>query len=104
MERIRDPSEGERMSEPEQARDLRQKSLSRGIGPGPRGCPDAGGAVAGVPESLLPVVHQILRELEDIRRMLDAKRKDLLTTKEVAHATGRSEYTIRRWIASGSLN
>jgi excisionase family DNA binding protein len=50
---------------------------------------------------LLPLIERIFSELEGIRELLSGRRKDLYTTAEVAEATGRSEYTVRRWIAEG---
>jgi excisionase family DNA binding protein len=52
---------------------------------------------------LLPLIQRILDDLEDIRSLLCGQRKDYLTTHEVASATGRSEYTVRRWISEGRL-
>jgi excisionase family DNA binding protein len=61
---------------------------------------EAGDAVS---VKILRLLRQILIVVEDIRQQLGAARKDLYTTVEVARATGRSEYTIRRWIAAGRL-
>src|SRR4051794_6495059 len=52
---------------------------------------------------LIPLIERIFVAIEDIRAQLSGKRKEFLTTEEVAEATGRSEYTIRRWIAEKRL-
>ncbi|MEJ7637182.1 MAG: helix-turn-helix domain-containing protein [Singulisphaera sp.] len=51
----------------------------------------------------LPLLRHILLVVEDIRQRLSGLKKDYYTTSEVAEAVGRSEYTIRRWIAEGRL-
>jgi excisionase family DNA binding protein len=60
---------------------------------------EAGEAVS---DQLL-LLRQILSGIEAIRQQLGAARKEFYTTEEVARATGRSEYTIRRWIAKDRL-
>ena len=62
---------------------------------------DLGGMTDECRARLFPLVERIFVELDDIRRQLEGTRKDLYTTSEVADATGRSEYTVRRWIADG---
>jgi excisionase family DNA binding protein len=42
-------------------------------------------------------------DLEYIRATLSARRKDFFTVEEVARLTGRSAYTIRRWITEQRL-
>jgi excisionase family DNA binding protein len=42
-------------------------------------------------------------DLEYIRATLSARRKDHYTVEEVARLTGRSAYTIRRWITEQRL-
>jgi excisionase family DNA binding protein len=53
--------------------------------------------------TLLPWIERILVEIEGIRDLLEGRRKDYYTTVEIADAVGRSEYTVRRWIAAGLL-
>lgn len=48
----------------------------------------------------LPVV---LEKLDHLRELLAGKRKESLLVEEVAELTGRSEYTIRRWVTEGKL-
>ncbi len=58
---------------------------------------------AASPGQALPLLRHILLVVEDIRQRLSGLKKDYYTTSEVAEAVGRSEYTIRRWIAEGRL-
>ncbi len=55
-----------------------------------------------LPPSLQSVFEDALRplkaELELIRATLQARRKDHYTVEEVAELTGRTPYTVRRWI------
>jgi excisionase family DNA binding protein len=46
---------------------------------------------------------QLERKVEDVLRLLAAHRKDMFTVDELAELTGRSAYTVRRWIAEGKL-
>ncbi len=41
--------------------------------------------------------------LDEIRNRLAGSHKDWYTVAEVAHLTGRSDYTIRRWIKERRL-
>jgi excisionase family DNA binding protein len=41
--------------------------------------------------------------LADLRALLTRRRKDHYVVEEVAQLTGRSAYTIRRWISEGKL-
>jgi excisionase family DNA binding protein len=52
---------------------------------------------------LAPILNQIRLALEDIRGTLAGSLKDWLTVAEVADLTGRSAYTVRRWITEGRL-
>jgi excisionase family DNA binding protein len=52
---------------------------------------------------LAPVLGEILAQLRDIREQLSAKTKDYFTVEEVARATGRAAYTVRRWITEGRM-
>ena len=48
-------------------------------------------------------VEKILYELGEIRAVLAGVRKPYLTVEEVAQLTGRSAYTVRRWISEKRL-
>jgi excisionase family DNA binding protein len=50
-------------------------------------------------DGLAPVLMQILRGIRDILAMLTGARKELYTVEEVAELTGRTPYTVRRWVA-----
>jgi len=54
-------------------------------------------------EALRSAVEELLRPLdakiERIRETLEARRKDHYTVDEVAELTGRTPYTVRRWIS-----
>jgi excisionase family DNA binding protein len=41
--------------------------------------------------------------VDDIRDQLAKKRKETYTVEEVAELVGRSPYTVRRWIAEGTI-
>jgi excisionase family DNA binding protein len=45
----------------------------------------------------------VLEKLDVLRDLLAGRRKDNFVVEEVAELTGRSGYTIRRWIAEGKL-
>jgi excisionase family DNA binding protein len=64
---------------------------------------EAGGLV----QSLTNVIEELLRpmrtDLESIRSTLNARRKSHYTVEEVAELTGRSAYTVRRWITEKRL-
>jgi excisionase family DNA binding protein len=45
----------------------------------------------------------MMEKLDLLRELLANRRKFQFTTDEVAEMTGRSGYTIRRWIAEGKL-
>jgi excisionase family DNA binding protein len=57
----------------------------------------------GVDRSLVAVLDHLLAEVHDIRGLLEGRLKSLYTVEEIAEITGRSAYTIRRWIAEGRL-
>jgi excisionase family DNA binding protein len=42
-------------------------------------------------------------KLDGLHELVAGHRKNRLTTEEVAALTGRSEYTVRRWITEGKL-
>jgi len=44
------------------------------------------------------------RQLSRVEELLGAQKKPLLTIDEVADLTGRSAYTVRRWVAEGRLH
>jgi excisionase family DNA binding protein len=50
--------------------------------------------------SKLPSLEQ---KLESVRELLASRRKEHLVVEEVAEMTGRSAYTVRRWISEGKL-
>jgi excisionase family DNA binding protein len=52
---------------------------------------------------LVNLVQSLAVQLADIRDTLAAKRKPQYTVDEVADLTGRSAYTVRRWISEGRL-
>lgn len=43
------------------------------------------------------------RKLDDVLQLLAGQRKDLYTIDEIAELTGRSAYTVRRWVTEGKL-
>ena len=55
---------------------------------------------AGVPETLTPILSRILDDLRVIREMLAGARKAFYTVEEVAQLTGRTPYTVRRWVTA----
>jgi excisionase family DNA binding protein len=50
-----------------------------------------------------PVLQQIRDELREIRDMLAGAHKELYTVDEIAELTGRTPYTVRRWVAEGRI-
>jgi excisionase family DNA binding protein len=61
--------------------------------PGPASAP-AGGRI----DEIYGLLRSLSVAVEEMRALLAAKRKDHYTVEEVAAMTGRSPYTIRRWI------
>jgi excisionase family DNA binding protein len=66
--------------------------------------PASGPATAAIPpdnvtDQLAPVLAQILAGLRDLRDRFAGARKEFYTVEEVAELTGRTPYTVRRWIA-----
>src|SRR5262245_32631292 len=49
-------------------------------------------------DQLAPVLGQILDGLRDLRDLLTGLRKEWYTVEEVAELTGRTAYTVRRWV------
>jgi len=60
-------------------------------------------APAGGPPPAPDAFDRIFGELRAIRELLEQARKPILTVAEVARLVGRSDYTVRRWIAEGQL-
>ncbi len=54
-------------------------------------------------EEVFELLHYLKVTVEDIRSSLSASHKPLYTVEEVARLTGRSAYTIRRWVADGRI-
>jgi excisionase family DNA binding protein len=61
--------------------------------------PKDGGA-----DGLAPVLRQILRGQRDILALLTGARKELYTVEEVARLTGRTPYTVRRWVTEKRIS
>jgi len=53
---------------------------------------------------LKPVLTGILNTLNNICDRLTDTRKDFYTVEEIAKHTGRTAYTIRRWISEGRIH
>lgn len=53
--------------------------------------------------TMLAKLEQVLDRLARVENILADKRKAFLTVAEVASLTGRSAYTVRRWIGEGRL-
>jgi excisionase family DNA binding protein len=49
-------------------------------------------------DDVLRLLHELKGGLDEIRATLQARRKDNYTVEEVAGFTGRTPYTVRRWI------
>jgi excisionase family DNA binding protein len=58
----------------------------------------------GTADGLATVLTLILQGVRDILAMLTGARKDYYTVDEVAELTGRTPYTIRRWIAAKRID
>jgi excisionase family DNA binding protein len=50
-------------------------------------------------EEVLNFLRELKSGLDEVRATLQARSKPLYTVEEVAELTGRTPYTIRRWIA-----
>ncbi len=55
-------------------------------------------------DDMVEVLHYVKVAVDDIRSSLSASHKPLYTVEEVARLTGRSSYTIRRWVADGRIH
>jgi excisionase family DNA binding protein len=49
------------------------------------------------------LLHRVLAELGELRAIIQGTRKDYYTVDELARLTGRTAYTVRRWITEGRL-
>jgi excisionase family DNA binding protein len=49
------------------------------------------------------MLKQILHELQEIRGQLAGSRKAYYTIEEIAELTGRSQYTVRRWVKENRI-
>lgn len=47
--------------------------------------------------------EQVEQNIQELKRQVSGRYKPLLTVNEAAEFTGRSAYTVRRWIAEGRL-
>lgn len=54
-------------------------------------------------QQLTATISQIWTVLNEIRATLVGQHKDFHTVEEIADLTGRSEYTVRRWISEGRI-
>lgn len=57
--------------------------------------------INGVVADLLPSIRS---DILQVKEMLAKRRKEHLLVEEVAELTGRSAFTVRRWITSGKIN
>lgn len=53
--------------------------------------------------SLRQSVIAMDRKIDSLCELLARQRKEHLTVEEVAELTGRTEYTVRRWVSEGRL-
>jgi excisionase family DNA binding protein len=58
----------------------------------------------GVDDPLVDVLGRLFREIAEIRALLAGRVKSHYAVEELAEITGRSAYTIRRWISEGRLD
>jgi len=56
-----------------------------------------------IPAELMAVLKHLLTAIDDIRDQLSGTHKSHYCVEEVARMTGRSPYTIRRWVAERRL-
>jgi excisionase family DNA binding protein len=63
-----------------------------------------GGAGADRVEELLGLLPRILADVGELREIMTGRMKSHLTVEEVADRTGRSPYTVRRWVAEGVIS
>lgn len=49
------------------------------------------------------ILRRLVASVDDLRARIEGTTKQLYTVEEVARLTGRTPYTIRRWITEGRL-
>jgi len=54
--------------------------------------------------TVIDLLESLRNRLEDVHVLLSRRAKPQLTVEEVAELTGRSAYTVRRWISEGKLS
>jgi excisionase family DNA binding protein len=54
-------------------------------------------------DRLIAVLEGLWADLDEVRDMLGDRRKDFFTVEEIARLTGRSAYTVRRWLKEGRI-
>lgn len=64
---------------------------------------DHAAAIAGVAPHLAEALAQLTAKVDDIHRLVAGRTKSHYTVAEVAEQTGRSAYTVRRWISEGLI-
>ena len=70
----------------------------------PASAPGTQDALPDVAEGpLAATLHEILGQLREIRFTLAGASKPMYTIDEVAELTGRTPYTVRRWVAEGRI-
>src|SRR5262249_16111603 len=55
------------------------------------------------PNELISVLKDILAAIDDVRKQLARKVKHYFTVDEIADLTGRTPFTVRRWIKEGRI-
>ena len=55
------------------------------------------------PNQVIEMLRQLCSKVDALAREVSGKSKSHLTVEEVAKVTGRSPYTVRRWITSGVI-
>ncbi len=53
---------------------------------------------------LAAVLEGLWTDLDEIRDLLADRRKDYYTVEEIARLTGRTPYTVRRWLAEKKID
>lgn len=64
---------------------------------------DHAAELAGVAPHLADALAKLNAKVDDIHRMVAGKTKSHFTVEEIAEQTGRSAYTVRRWISEGLI-
>lgn len=57
----------------------------------------------GTGDAQTALLERILAGIEDVRAQLAGRVKPHYTVEEIAELTGRSTYTVRRWISEGRI-